>query len=186
MESLYCMSLEQLSLQKFQRVWEKNELSQLIISGEPTEQELNDAWYQIYDEFILITGDNSNALRLATVKRITVNKSKLGYISSALQFVTMMPDPEIIELLKTEGIDYNPDDMAGSIEAAKRKLNKMKQSVDLAENEIRLNTSDKPPDIEELIIELEKFQGYQFNRETMNARTFATIYKKYKDGRRQN
>jgi hypothetical protein len=178
--------LEDLSLRKFQRIWEKNLLSELVISGEPTETELNEAWFQIYDEFIAITGDNSNALRLSTVKRIAVNKSKLGYISSALQFAVMFPDPEIIDILKAEGFNYDPADRIGSIEGAKRKLYKMKQSVDLAENEIKINTNNKAPDLEELIIDLEKYQGYQFNRDTMNARTFATIYKNYKNVRRQN
>ena len=175
--------MEEVSLRKFQRVWEKNDLTEL---GTGTDEELTDAWYKIYDEFIAITGDNSNAMRLSTVKRIAVNKSRIGYISEALRFVTLYPDPEIIELLKTEGVKYDPKNKQQSIDEAKRKLYKMKQSIDLAENDIKANTQDKAPDLEELIVELEQYQGYMFDRDKMSARTFATIYKKYKNGRRKN
>ena len=74
------------------------------------------------------------------------------------------------------------DDFQKTFEKAYTRLMRMKNQINIFQKEQEKDENAKDPSLDELIVTLEKFQGYQFNEKKMSVKKFANIYKKYKDG----
>lgn len=175
---LWWQSLEELPLRCFLKVWDTGNHQALIRSGSPSPQALSDAWDDIYTEFTEIIGDTSHTLRLANSKRVAVNKSKLLYLIEAFKYLHYVQDPEMVEMLKEDGVNIDMDNFAESLDAEMRNLHKIKTRIEMAEGEMQRNNNNDSS-LLDLIGELEKFQGYHFDRDLTTAKELAYIYKRW-------
>jgi hypothetical protein len=161
-------------------VLESGNLQSLIISGSPSESELEDAWSEIYSEFSEIIKDNGADLQFLHIKQATAKKHRISYLSVLLQIYAQTPTPQFAEVLENEGFKISSD-VETTYRMAFGRLKKMQNDLDFEE---KLKDKSKPHDFEMLISELERFQGYQFDQEKMTVRHFANIYKRFKNERK--
>lgn len=183
----YYENISQVTLYSFKGVIDNSDYRYLLKSGElpeisvELEEELAEAWFNIYNEYSEITGDSSASLQFNETKRQTVKKHKINYLTQLLRTIYIYPDSEIIEILKDDGINIDLEDLKYSLDLAVGKLSKMQLQLKRSETEQEENTG-----LDFMITELERFQGYQFDEKKMTVKKFAYIVKRYKQNGRQN
>jgi len=153
----------------------------LTISGNPTQEELIDAWETIYSEFAQIVKDKSADLYFLNIKQTASTKHRIAYLSVLLQYY-INNSTEAGQLLQDEGFKVLPDDET-TYRMAYGKIKRMHD--DLRTKEANEDKRDAV-DFDNVISELEKFQGYQFDQKTMTVKHFANIYKRFKENGRKN
>ena len=153
----------------------------LVIKGNPTEIELQEAWEQIYAEFAAIIKDKTADLHFLNIKQAAAAKHRIAYLSVLLQYYINNPQ-EAGAMLQEEGFKVLPDDES-TYRMAFGKIKRM--SDDLKTREAN-EEKREAVDFDNIISELEKFQGYQFDQHTMTVKHFANIYKRFKDNGREN
>lgn len=148
--------------------------------------ELSNAWYKIYNEFSDIAGGNRADLGLLQVKRLTTMKLRLATHFELLKAINIFPDQELIDYFNSLGYAIDPDNFNETYNAAYRKLIHDKHKVSGIERDMDGDDTKDSADMDDLIVSLEKFQGYQFDEQKMTVRKFANIYKKAKHAGRKN
>lgn len=149
-------------------------------------EELSNAWYGIYSEFSEIVGGNSADLWLVKHKRLMLMRLNYQIGTTILRVVQLCPVKETIEAAKVYGYMIDPDNLKETFEKAYTKLMRLKNKISIIDNESKQDTEETgKDDFDGLIATLEKFQGYQFNEQTMSVKKFANIYKNYKNAREQ-
>lgn len=195
-ELKYYGSSKEATLFSFRNVIETGDVRYLLILDDYKElpdidddmqDKLMGVWDSINDEFQKASDSSGSELRFAEQKRLTAKRLKLGYLSITLAHIAKFNDEEVAEELKDDGININFDDTESfnrSIQKAISTLNRMKLQLKQAERTMETG-DDESGDINELISELEKFQGYEF-RDEMKVNKFFSILKRYKDHGRQD
>jgi hypothetical protein len=148
--------------------------------------DLTEQWYNIYEQWSEIIGGHRADLSVLGQKRKLAMRHLWNVHASLLRAVAILPVPEMIELCRKEGYKIDIKNLAESLKVANGKLQRKKAQIEL--DDLNDNKEEKV-DFDNLIVELEKFQGYGFDEKQMMVRKFANIYKKYKaqsDGRRKN
>lgn len=140
---------------------------------------LNNAWFAIYNEFSDIAGGNRSDLYLVRQKRIISMKLDHDLKACMVRTAADYPHPDLLDLLRENGITIDPEDVEGSLKAAQSRVTHLRQKI----SNIEKDYTEKPQKgaFDKLIVTLEKFQGYQFDEQKMNVSKFASIYKNYKD-----
>lgn len=191
----YSENSSQATLWQFKKVIETGELRYLLILKDYEElpefdiQVLNTVWQEIYQEFSDISGGNRADLWLLKVKRLTKMQldyqrhvSILGLMEQCVKINVLFPLPDLIELAKDEGYMIVLDDFDKTFEKAYTRLMRMKNQMSIFKKEQEVEENANEPSLDELIVKLSKFQGYQFEEQKMSVKQFANIYKNYKDG----
>lgn len=186
----YSENSSQASLWQFKTVIETGDVRYLLILDnydEFPECEIDllvDVWNKIYKEFSDIAGGNRADLYLVKVIRLSTMQLHLHMHSIILNMVKVLPLPEIIEEAKKEGYIIDVANFEKTLEKAYTRLMRLKREIDINEKQKARDEEEKEDQsLEPLIADLEKFQGYQFDEYKMSVKKFASIYKKYKDGK---
>ena len=98
-----------------------------------------------------------------------------------LRMIEQYPVDDLIEEAKQEGYMIDLNDFKKTFEKAYTRLMRMKNQINIFKKEQEREETDNDPSIDDLIVKLSRFQGYQFDEHTMNVKQFANIYKDYKD-----
>ncbi len=182
----YSQNTTQTSLWQFKTVIESGDLRYLLKLKNYDELpefdigELTYAWHNIYQEFSDIAGGSRADLWMVKVKRLTTMQMDYSRHETILKFIEKYPFPDIIEEATKEGYAIDINNFAKTFEKAYTRLMRLK-------NQISIERKNQEPEekeeagLDDLIVTLEKFQGYQFDEEKMNVRKFANIYKRFKD-----
>jgi len=184
------LNTNQVSLWQFKMVINTGELRYLLVLDSYDElpdydlDELAVTWHSIYEEFSETVGGNRSELWLSKQKQLVSLKLNYERHGTMLRVVQILPHPEFIEMINEDGYEIDLDDFERTFQKARSRVMKMKGKITMLENEQK--TEVKKDDLDQLITTLEKFQGYQFNEETMSVKKFANIYKNYKDAGQQD
>lgn len=184
----YSENSSQATLWQFKTVIETGDLRYLLILKDYEHLPefdiaiLTDVWQQIYQEFSDISGGSRADLWLVKTKRLIIMQLQLQHHTSLLRTIQELPHPDLIQLAVEEGYMIEVDDFQKTFEKAYTRLMRMKNQINIFQKEQEKDENAKDPSLDELIVTLEKFQGYQFNEKKMSVKKFANIYKKYKDG----
>lgn len=193
-ELRYYESTKEATLFSFRRIVETGDVRYLLILNDYStmpdvsdelSEKLNEAWSNIYSEYSDIVDSTEYELKFSEQKRLLAKRHKITYISQIIAFVSQYPDPELLELLKDEGFTINANDADTFSESLNRAIGKLNREY------LILKRSDKKEDVkevnfDELITELERFQGYAFDEKTTTISKFASIIKRYKENGRQD
>ena len=184
----YSENSSQATLWQFKTVIETGDLRYLLILKDYEHLPefdiavLTDVWQRIYQEFSDIAGGNKADLWLVKTKLLIIMQLQLQHHTSLLRAIQEFPHADLIQLAVEEGYMIEADDFKKTFEKAYTRLMRMKNQINIFQKEQEPEEDAKDPSLDELIITLEKFQGYQFNERKMSVKKFANIYKKYKDG----
>jgi len=140
---------------------------------------LASAWAEIYKEFSEAVGGNRADLWLLKVKRLTTMQIQFNLHTVLLRAVENLQHPELVQICNDNGYAITLDDFDKTFEKAYTQLMKKKAHISIFEKEAAADKDEQTPDLDDLIVTLEKFQGYQFNEKEMSVKKFANIYKKY-------
>ncbi len=178
-------NISKVTLWQFKMVINSNDVRYLLILDNYDElpeydmDVLNDLWVTIYAEFSETVGGNRADLWLLKQKQLTFQKMKYEMDSSLLRVIQVLPHPELLEQAKEFGYDIDLSDFQKTFEKANGKLTKLKNLIKRTVKEME-GKQEKQQDLDDLIITLEKHQGYQFDEYTMTVKKFASIYKSFK------
>ena len=183
----YSSDIDNCNLWQFkqdQKTGETRYLYKLKKYDELPEKELLDQWYDIYEQWSEVIGGNINDLSVIRNRRMIALKHLWNVHASLLRAVATLPVPEMIEIANEEGFNIDINNLEETLKFANGRLQRRKAQIEIEEGP---EEKQEKADFDGLIIELEKFQGYEFNEKKMTVRKFANIYKKYKEhGKRQN
>lgn len=90
---------------------ESETLDFLVISGNPTEEELKKAWQDIEDEYYLLVKNKKSEIQRDTRLKAMVLKLKINQVKNAINIIAIMPvtvdqAEQVIEKLKPLGIKF--------------------------------------------------------------------------------
>jgi len=112
-----------------------NDLSALIISGVPSERELQEAWTEIYEQYVEAIGDNESRMHLQLLKEITILDNKLKIIQ-LLVYILSTPyrdesSKELIALLNRLCVTNLKFDSDAELQRAVNRSKSIKIKMDL-------------------------------------------------------
>lgn len=184
-------SCKTIRLGAFLRAYCNNDLSVLIIEGNPTPEQLKDAWDEILFEWSGLIRNGDSAYMLGLNKRVALLKFDITYVENAIAILRVRFDQDIVNYLVTElgfhGI-YNPEDEVAYnrqldrvISLAKTKIVELKE---LEEEHERLNKTvegkkQSEEDMMMTVSALSKYIGYRLDRDTVCADEFAAVFSLY-------
>lgn len=181
----YYESSSEATLYSFRKVIETGDVTELVYEGDRHSADIDAltvAWFTIYSEFSEIIQDSSAALYFSELKRKTAKQHYIYIIDTLLKFLKNYPEEEIIESLSDFGYSIDTDNLEDSL----RKINGQIRRQELQLKDTNKDTGEAM-NFDEIVTEMEKFQGYAFDEKKLTVSKFASIVKRHKDnGRRQN
>jgi hypothetical protein len=106
-------SCSTLSLHAFIKAYCNDDLSGLIISGNPSQEEAKEAWEEIYTDYSTLINSNFSEAYLEMAKQAGILQCHILYTENAVFYLTYRYDQEIIDELRRLGyeINYDPEDL---------------------------------------------------------------------------
>lgn len=97
-------------MDKFLDAYIDGNLKSLIISGNPTEQEINEAWAGIYEEYVDLMGDKNQKFYLEVSKETMILKAKIALIESSIFLLSKIYIKQVADrVVKILGGKFNFD-----------------------------------------------------------------------------
>lgn len=180
--NLFYSSADLCPLLRFKQAINSGSLQSLVISGSPPQSSLEDAWETIYSEFSEIIKDKTADLAFLHMKQTTAKRHKIAFNSVLLSVYATNPTDSFREMLTDEGFKV-AQDAETTFRMGVGKLKRMQNDIEFSE---KFEDKGEKSDFEQVISELERWQGYGFDQEKMSVRHFANIYKRFKDNGRKN
>ncbi len=84
-----------------------NELSQLIISGTPTQEQLQEAWDKIYVQYCQLSQDGSYNEVFEIMKEINDLRSKITIVKNVIDHLQLSFDKELVDILNVFALRCN-------------------------------------------------------------------------------
>lgn len=180
--STFHRSCKTLPLFAFVEAYCNNDLSLLILSGTPTEEELATAWQEIIFEYSsLIKSENSDYL-FELEKKIALSGHHIFYVDNATMFLRFQHSLEIVNELRNLGYDL-PDmpqenDLNKVVSIAKTivfDLAEMRDEYERLTNTVngKKQTED---DFYKTIAALSKYQGYRMEPKSTTMTEFCAVF----------
>ena len=183
-------TLSECPIAVFKKALCSGDLSLLIVSGEPTEEQLLDAWNDIYFDYAAVLKSDSSDYTFKLAKDIGLLKHHLYYVEWAVLFLRLKYEPEVVEELQAIGyfdLEYSEDQAEWErrlnrvISLAKTKVHDLEM---LEKDYERISkTSEGKPVTEEqfnqTVLELARFQGYRIDQVTTMMDEYVSIYNNF-------
>lgn len=183
-------SCKTLSLSAFIAAYCNDDLSGLIISGNPASSQLKEAWEDIKTEYASsIKSENSSEI-IELARQIGLLQAHCIYVENAILHLRYKYDQDIVNELIIMGYDgnYDPSDVDAYIRQLNRVVSLSKTKVfDLEQlidqyNSLKKVSSGKKQTEEEylgLVYMLSRYQKYPIDRKTTMVDEFICIYNNY-------
>lgn len=163
-----------LTMDKFIDCLVNGNMKCLVVSGEPTDEEIQSAWEQIWDEYCILLNQPNYKIILKTLQNIVLYESKLIAIDYCMIVLSRQHSEPCIEILKKFGFNYSFDfndkeqfekDLKNVKSISKVTLIKLKGERKNYEIQIKKSESKaiKESDFDKTFISLSKFMGYKVN-----------------------
>lgn len=199
-------SISNLPLFKYRECVVRGNLSALIITGFPPENELRLAWIEIQQEYADIMGDGEQKNYVNALKEVHLLNCTLRQIAICIEWIDkclpMLPNPAVQEYVDKFGSDLNgfldaafvfdynnPERYKDNLVKAERRSKGIKLSLDVAmvnEEALRPAADAQKPDdayFQNILITLSDTAGYYIT-DTITVLEFAQRLKRLNDGRR--
>jgi len=163
----------------------------IIISGEPTEQELITAWEDVFFDYHSYLKSDDSSYSVLMNRDISLLIWHTTFVKKAIESLRLEYDIEIVEALRTEGYYENyeePDrDKLEAIHNRILSLCKTKEfELETLQDEYARYLKEKDggsdtteEDFDKNIIMLSKYQGYPIDEEKTTAYKYVMIYNGY-------
>lgn len=179
-------SCTEITLDRFIDVMVDGRLDLLIISGEPTKEELEKAWGIIYAEYTELIGDDSYTDVIKLMKDINILSQQYYRIHILIEVLINCYIPAAHQELKRMGytVRYSPDDLVTylhDLESAYNKSQMLLTRISVMEQDL-LNKSKKTDnkefgrgDFQTMLISLSEHVKYQVIPSQVTAYQFAVM-----------
>ena len=87
----------------------------------------------------------------------------------------------MIKAVNELGFAIDPDNYDKTFAQARAKMVRLKNQIKSEAKQKSLEGKEESTDFDSLIIKMERYQGYQFNKKEMSVKEFANIYKQWQD-----
>lgn len=174
------------------------EYEALILTGNPTPEDLQQQWEKIYAEFSELMGDENYSIIKDYVKEINILDAKIKFAKFTLPLLYDYYCPEILKMLQGIGIKekLNPDDEIAYYAGIDRIITKIKKmEVDLEELHIDFARTQDDNDEKQGTNEdffdttlnvLSKTQGYHIKPADITVTRFVKLYHALKKANQLN
>lgn len=181
-------SCSELPLYNFIKVIITGDLKWLSKKGEPTSQQLSEAWSAIFMEYCDIAPTNNSTYVVQITREIRHLESKINIIQSIIERLTISYVPELVEILKEYGFYYSftPDTMYDDLQGVIAESKQFVVQKGVKEGEYQRFLDDQKGDSasendwDELLSELGKFQGYHLKSKDLSVSEFVGIFNRFK------
>jgi hypothetical protein len=181
-----------LPLKKFIACLCEDNLQALVISGKPTLPELQEAWWNIYAEFIDLCAEADNIYANRLQSDVNMFKARLLKIKLMVGFLRCEYDLQYVDELRTRGFRYKFEwdnqkqyhkDLDSTLAGTKHW--QLQLQLREAELEAYLDAAkgEKPSPLyfTQILIRLSDHAGFQLNPEVLTTAEFALRKKAYTD-----
>jgi hypothetical protein len=168
-----------------------NDLKWLIIHGEPTQEQLTDAWDNIFTEYSDICPTTNSTYIVQITREIKHLETKIAIIQAIIDRFKISYMPELVLILNEYGFyyDFTPETMLSDLQSVIAECSMFVVQKGVKEGELkRFFEGQKGEwasenDYDETLSELSKFQGYHLKSKELTVSEFCAIFNRFK---RQN
>jgi len=178
---------ENCPLPAFMQCWVKGEYSSLIISGKPSEFDLQVAFFNIFTEYIDLCGDADDIQRARLMNECAFLQARLIKIDLCLNYLTVFNEPEYVQYFRNMGFDFlrfpliweNTDQWLQDIKNIRAQCNKFSLQLQMRKAELdsleAVKKGEKPTIayFDSFLIAMSNHVGYMLNPEKMTVQQFA-------------
>ena len=183
-------TLSECPIAVFKKALCTGDLSLLIVSGDPTDAQLLEAWNEIYFDYAAVLKSDNSDYTFNLAKDIGLLKHHLAYVEWAVLFLRLKYEPEVVEELQTIGyfdLEYSEDPAEWErrlnrvISLAKTKVHDLEN---LERDYERLNKTTEGKSVTEeefnqTVLELARFQGYRIDQLTTMMDEYVSIFNNF-------
>lgn len=183
-------SLSECPIVVFKKALCTGDLSLLIVSGEPSDAQLLEAWNEIYFDYAAVLKSDSSDYTFNMAKDIGLLKQHIAYVEWAVLFLRLKYVPEVVEELQAIGyfdLEYSEDPAEWErrlnrvISLAKTKVHDLEN---LERDYERLNKTSEGKSVTEeefnqTVLELARFQGYRIDQVSTMMDEYVSIYNNF-------
>lgn len=156
-----------LPLDRFIKCVVKGDLQALIISGNPTELQITQAWSNIYYAYIDLNNDNEIKYVIQLQKKISLLRNHVIEVEGCLLFLAEGYHKDLVRILRENGYKYDidPDNTKPALEIIRNEFSLKKMSLESSQKEYDdYIEAHKNDDVSEtffikMLIRLAKYQG---------------------------
>lgn len=183
-------SCKTLSLSAFIAAYCNDDLSGLIISGNPSPSQLKEAWEDIYINYCCRIKYSQSDTLLELGKQIGALDCHVLYVQNAVFYLNYRYDEEVMNELRLLGYDINYE--IDDIEERNRQLNRiislLKTTIfdlqslkDQYDSLSKMSSSKKQTeeDFLSIIFSVSKYQGYAINKKKTVLEDFIVMYNNF-------
>lgn len=178
----------ELPLWNFIQVIVTNSLTPLIRNGNPTDQQLAEAWNNIFTEYCDIYTSTNQTYVLQIQREIRYIESKLDIIQICIDRLKISYYEPAIAELREYGFDYpyTPDTMFEDLQNTVAEAQYLVVQKGVKEGEYAKYLAEnakeevKETDYDDILSELSKFQGYHLRSKDLSVREYVSIFNRYK------
>lgn len=178
-----------LSLYAFIEAYCNDDLSFLVIKGEPTQAELEESWQEILVEYSGLIKNEQSGYIFDLGKQITLLQLDINYLDRVVHFLHYRYDEEIADQLRCMGFSldakYGTEEYTNELDMiVSLATTKVFDLGELEEEYKRLNNTatgkkQTEEDLLMTIAALSKYQGYHINKKETTVLEFASIFNLY-------
>lgn len=183
-------TLSECPIAVFKKALCAGDLSLLIISGQPTDAELLEAWNEIYFDYAAVLKSDNSDYTFNLAKDIGLLKHHLAYVEWAVLFLRLRYEPEVVEELQAIGyfdLEYSEDPaewerrLKRVISLAKTKVHDLEN---LEKDYERISKTSEGKSVTEdefnqTVLELARFQGYRIDQVTTMMDEYVSIFNNF-------
>jgi hypothetical protein len=183
-------SCSQLPFNIFIKIIDENNISLLIISGNPNDEDLYQAWASIYYEYIDLNSTNEQLYLFQLKKEIAGLDFTVVTIEHALYFFSYQPSKELAGIIQAEGFDISfrvIDTATTENESAiiTNQLSQLKARLLIRQQELadhNKSQEDQNPDPKyytKMLLRISKHQGYSIKAKDITVKEFVEALQLY-------
>lgn len=181
-------NISELPLDRFIKVVCENDLLALTISGRPTEAELNEAWEEIYDEYVFYLKDKTQEYFESLTRTHNILLTKIQAVDLVIYRLSIQHSDEIVKELKKLLPGLSGKFNAQDVEGYRKDLKKAQQDAKILiaqadqkkqelEKLIEQRNGEKidRTQFDKMLIQISKHMKYHINKYTVTVSEFINM-----------
>lgn len=161
----------------------------LIIEGEATERQLQEAWILILAEYYELRGDTSEGMEVWQLSRDVMRlQNHLFLLEQCVEFLKVKWSDSIAESVNKLGYPFRPaskedyaEDLNRVVNKAKTKYIQLQQHIKQLEEQVKKLGNKKPTRdyFDNMLIHIEEMQKVTYSMDSIPVQKFVLLEKKY-------
>lgn len=175
-------SISQVTIADYKKIVFENDLSSLIVSGSPSQEDLTEAKSSLLYEFSIATGAEVSNPILNSYRKIHLCKNKIAGLSIAQNMVVTNWNDEVTAFLRDINVKIYPLDIEKTIKNINRKIKSLQVQLKEEENRYKGLISNNGPssvaseeDFERQISMIGKYMGFRIDKDTTYLSEYAAF-----------